>query len=246
LSASVVACENNERTEIRFQSTGGEVIGLQVAEGEPTFSDTADINSGELAVYEAVLSVVPHSADGSDDVGRVHVLLPQRSVDINTGGKAYQIILTSSAEEIAAAYFAQFLADWAYRKVAPHPPLASQLSDCATGIGRLYSHQSTLNPESVVQDYYPKLTPCVEATKRINELLSEGSEPDPDGAHGGDEGIPVTDDHPAQPIIKSPPPIIAVSPGAELDAKAIVKDAVRSDELESALTDVAEEASKIH
>jgi len=249
LAATVVACENQAKDAVRFVDDGAAVVGMQVAAGTPTFADPDQISVGELTVYEAVLSAIPHSDGVGEESGRVHVLLPGKTVEVQTNGGQYRITLTSDSEEVIAGYVAQSFADWAYGKAFPGAALISELGHCATGIGNLYARfeREPVALETVIREYFPRLSPCVSSVQQLTTLEESGTaQPQPDGASAGSEDVPSVDDQPTTPFFK---PII-VSPahavaGVNGEAATLADDANGS-ELETVVGDVIERASEFH
>jgi hypothetical protein len=247
LASTVTACENEARSAVRFRNNGEAMVGLQVAEGTPTFGDPEEITTGELTAYEAVLSVVPHT-EGNEESGRVHVLLPGKTVEVQTNSSPYRITLTSDTEEVVAGYAAQSFTHWAYGKVLPSAALISELGHCATGIGRVYASYGTTTVElgAIIKEDFPRLSPCVSAMRRLTTLEQSGTaQPQQNGADAGGESVPSIDDQPRTPLFKPVIPVLSeAAPIVDEEAATLADDAASGSTLETVLGDIVDVGSK--
>ena len=232
---------------MRLTNNGQAVIGVQVAEGTPTFADPQNISTGELTAYEAVMSAIPRIGGAQEETGRVHVLLPGKTVEVQTNGAPYLLNLTSNNEEIADAYLAQSLAHYAYSKVAPTQALISELGRCASGIGRAYAVSGEAsNLEQLIREDVPRLTPCVKSLQMVSSLEQSGAAPAAEGADAVDEQVPSFDDDPHAPLFTAETPVPEIDvPEFDGAASVLAEDAAKSGTFETIVADAIEAAVKV-
>jgi hypothetical protein len=216
LSSTVVACSNAAGTAVQLTNDGSTVVGIQVEDGSPQFSDPEQISPVELTIYEAVMSVIPQDGNGVRGAGRFHVLLPRRSVVVTTNGAPYHLSLTRGTTEIAAAYAAQTVAGWAYSKAFPTQALVQDLQQCAAGIGSMYSKyvSAGLRPDitSVIHEGFQYVWPCVQSIRTMN--AAPAVQAGEDVANSASEKLATLDDALPAPLPQAAPVAVEDPTGA--------------------------------
>lgn len=247
LDQTVVVCESASDS-LDFTNDGSGVVGMQVLVGAPTFGDPTPVTAEQLTVYGAVMSAITNAAGA-----RVHVLLPGKSVVVSPGLGYFRIALTSSLDELATAYAAQWVGGWAYSKVFPVQALIANVTHCAAGLGQLYTNLAAVGhvPTTLqLISWFWRLYPCVAASRQVTSRV--GGAPD----YAEPERLPTTDDAPASsaPVARAPiasrdPLDLSASERADINESL---DALKDSELASeseftgALADAIETVIRIH